>query len=485
MSTRKSLALSFLDRYVALLVSVASSMVLARLLTPADIGAFSIVMALLAFAATFRDFGAGSYLVQEIDLTQNRIRAVWTIQIGLGVALSVVVASASAPVAAFYDDARMRPIMLVLAANYLVNPFGSVTYAWLVREMRFDAIACMRFGSALTNALVSVGLAYQGHGPISLAWGSLAGTTVNALVATWFRPRGYPWMPGLHDLARVFSFGGRLTASSLMDTLVAGAPEFILGKVQGIAAAGYYSRANGLVAMFSRLVTDAINPVAVSLFSRESRLGQDVGASFTRACAYVTALSWSFCAALICLAHPAIRLLYGPQWDHSVGLTRWLALAMALAAPIPLCTAVLVGAGEARKVLQAAFISAIGVGIAVVVGARLELSSFGMCMAAASLLTLTAWMRITRSVVRFRWRETVALCLRSAAVATASAAAPAATLVWFGPAPTHAGTPLLLGVFGGLAGFLLAVLLLPHPLADEMRRLGDLAKTRIAAYLRG
>ena len=38
MSTRNSLFFSFLDRYASLAISVVSSMVIARLLTPAEIG---------------------------------------------------------------------------------------------------------------------------------------------------------------------------------------------------------------------------------------------------------------------------------------------------------------------------------------------------------------------------------------------------------------------------------------------------------------
>lgn len=76
MSTRKSLFFSFLDRYASLAITVISSMVIARLLTPAEIGVFSVTLVLLSFVTTLRDMGAGQYLVQEINLTTERIRAV-------------------------------------------------------------------------------------------------------------------------------------------------------------------------------------------------------------------------------------------------------------------------------------------------------------------------------------------------------------------------------------------------------------------------
>ena len=76
MSIRKSLVYSYLDRYASLVVSIVSSMVIARVLTPEDIGVFSVTMVLISFVATVRDLGAGQYLIQEKELTTDRIRAV-------------------------------------------------------------------------------------------------------------------------------------------------------------------------------------------------------------------------------------------------------------------------------------------------------------------------------------------------------------------------------------------------------------------------
>ncbi|MBL0150828.1 MAG: oligosaccharide flippase family protein [Ideonella sp.] len=81
MSTRRALLFSFMDRYAGLTISIASSMVIARLLTPGELGVYSVAMVLLGFLQTLRDFGAGQYLVQERELDSNRICAVWTIQL--------------------------------------------------------------------------------------------------------------------------------------------------------------------------------------------------------------------------------------------------------------------------------------------------------------------------------------------------------------------------------------------------------------------
>ncbi|HUY04944.1 MAG TPA: oligosaccharide flippase family protein, partial [Rhodocyclaceae bacterium] len=337
MSTRRALSFSFLDRYSGLVLNIIASMILARLLTPADIGVFSVTMVLLSFMMAFRDMGAGQYLVQERELTTDRIRATWTMQLGLGLMLALIVALASVPVAHFYKEPRMKEVMWVLALNFAFNPFGSLTNAWLSREMRFDAIAIIRFSSTLAGTSVSVGAALAGYGPISLAFGSLANTLTVAGLSIFFRPSSFPWLPGLKEIRRVLSFGWMLTATSLLQSTYSGAPEIFLGRLQGMTNTGLFSRSQGLVAMFERLVMDAVRAVALPFFAQQSRQGHVLGRSFIQATALVSALGWSFLGCVAILAFPVINLLYGPQWDSAVNLTRQLCLAMSILLPAQMC----------------------------------------------------------------------------------------------------------------------------------------------------
>jgi len=87
-------------------------MVLARLLTPNEIGVYSVTMVLLIFVNTFRDLNAGQFLVQKQHITDDHIRAVWTIQLGLGLGFATLVALAAYPVAQFYGEPRMSGVML-------------------------------------------------------------------------------------------------------------------------------------------------------------------------------------------------------------------------------------------------------------------------------------------------------------------------------------------------------------------------------------
>ncbi len=169
MSTRRALVFSYLDRYASLMVFILTSMIIARLLTPAEVGVYSIALVLISFVAPFRDLGASQYLIYEKDLTLERIRSVWTIQLSLGITLALLIFSLREVAATFYREPLIADIMLLLAVNSLLIPFGALTGAWLTRELQFDRLAVIRFSGTLMGAVASIFLAWLDYGAISLA----------------------------------------------------------------------------------------------------------------------------------------------------------------------------------------------------------------------------------------------------------------------------------------------------------------------------
>lgn len=481
MRTRKSLVFSFLDRYASLAIVVVSSMLVARLLTPEEIGIFSVTMVLLTFVSTLRDMGAGQYLVQEKELTHARIRAVWAVQLGLGVGLAGFVLIASRPIAMFYNEPRMHDILLVVALNYLVNPFGSLTYAWLMREMRFDNLAMMRFVSALVGASVSAILAWQGFGPISLAWGSLATTTANASLAVYYRPKDFPWFPGISEIRRVLAFGSQLTFSSIVTVAYQSVPELLIGKLQGLTAAGYYSRASGLVQMFHRLFVDAVGAVCLPWFAKHAREQGGMVEPFLKATSYVTAFGWSFCFFVLALAHPLMIALYGGQWHEAVDATRLLAVAMAFLVPASLCPTAMMSAGAARQLGQATLASALQSVVWAAVGASYGLTGLASAMIMSALFSSLIWVFISSRKLNFTVWTMCRSLWKSMAVALASAIGPFAALMLFGRSPEALAMPLAVGTIGALLGFLLGIFAVSHPLKEEILSVWDRLSIRTAS----
>lgn len=377
MSVRKSLGLSFLDRYSGLIITIGSTMVLARLLTPAQMGVFAVTMVFVSVLAGLRDFGASSYLIQEKQITDDKIRAAWMLQIGIGLLLGLVVAAIAVPVGNFYGEAEMTDILLLLSINFVINPIGTITIAWWMREMQYERIAVTRFFGAITGAIVSVTLAWQGWGPISLAWGSLATTLASIVLTTLLRPANLPGRPGIKEIRIVAAFGGKLSGATIVNSMAQGAPEVMIARFQGVTDAGLLSRATGLAGIFDQLIMNAVRQVILPLFSRNLREHKPVENLYFKGIELITGIGWPFFAVLAITAFPVMRILYGDQWDGAVEVAQILCLAAAAGLLSGFASGIILAYGRVGTILLLSIVGGCVKLILSVIGAYYGLISMG------------------------------------------------------------------------------------------------------------
>ncbi|MBK6388209.1 MAG: oligosaccharide flippase family protein [Rhodoferax sp.] len=288
----------------------------------------------------------------------------------------------------------------------------------------------------------------ENYGPISLAVGSLAATVTNALVAIYFRPKSFPWLPGVAEIKRVLRFGSQLTASSILGVIADSAPELFLGKLQNLNAAGLYSRSNGLVHMFHRLFVDAVGAVCLPWFAKQARDRGSIADPFLKATSYVTALGWSFCLAVVCLAHPIVRALYGTQWDQAVDLARLLAVAMIFGVPASLCSYALLSSGAVTEIARVTAFSTLQSVVFVALGASHGLVALGCAMIVSAAVSAALWLRATSRHIGVPLLGLLGTLRQSAIVAFSTAIFPLVALTVYGPYPEALLLPLSIGGLG-------------------------------------
>lgn len=469
MSVRGSLALVFVEKYAAMAVGLGATVILARLLTPAEIGAYSVAAVVVSFAHLIRNFGLNQYLIQVPELTADLFATLFTLTLALGWLLGAVVWLLAEPLAAFYASGTVGEVMRVLAIGFLLVPFGAITLTWLRRELRFGPAVAISIVSALANLIVAVSLALAGWGALSLAWGTVASIVVTVLLSVPFRPRHLPWRMSLRGWRQALRFGGWAGAAGVTRELGEAAPDLVIGKLQDMAAVGIFGRAMGAVMLFNRLILSAVRPVTLPAFSRAARAGGDVGHAYADSVAYLSAVALPFFACLALLAEPVVRVLYGPQWGEAVPLVRVLCVWGAASSLLYLSGEALMAVGAVRRYAANHFVAQPLLLVLLIAAAPHGLLPAALAMAAAGLFAflLSAWhVHHALGLGPRRLLRAIAPAVPLAA----AAAAPAALLLHWVPQWPHA---LLLGasLAGGALAWLLALWLTVHPLRAELRRL--------------
>src|SRR4051812_24074807 len=203
---RRSLAISFLDKYSALVVQLVTGLIVARLVTPEAFGVFAVAFSIVGFAHVIRDMGVNSYLVQLPELRPCDVRAGLFATGIVAWSLGLVLLLLCPVVARLYGD-EVRRTAMVLLLSFFVMPASSTITAVLQREMNFAALLRINLAGILTNSCTSILLAALGWGALGLAWASVAGQVAIAAVAARHRPHVEHFAPSAAGASRVFRFG--------------------------------------------------------------------------------------------------------------------------------------------------------------------------------------------------------------------------------------------------------------------------------------
>jgi O-antigen/teichoic acid export membrane protein len=469
-SVRRSLLFSLADNYLGMLLQLAASLIIARLLTPTEIGIYSVAAVLSALASTFRDFGVAEYLIQEKNLTQEKIRAAFAANLGVSWLMGLLLLGSSGAVGEFYRQPGVAEVMRIQCMNFLLIPFGAVTMAYFRRELNYRPIFIAGLCANISSFSVATLAALSGLGYLSLAWSSLTGVAVTVTVSIFFRPKDFPRWPGLAGLGEVIRFGKHASGIYLFGQIGKNAPEAIIGRVLDMASVAFFSRANGLMELFNRTVLRAVTPVCLPYFSQAARAGEPTRDGYLKAIGMLTGIGWPFFLYIGVAAYSIIRLLYGPQWMTSVPLAQILCLVAILELPYYLGTEVLIAEGRIDQsnrlqfLIQAMRVSS----LFLVIPFGLPGACWGLVVSAS--IGAAIGQRFLHEIIGLRFLNLVRACTPSALVAVISIT-PIALLSLVVEQSETNYLPFFLG--GSLATgitWLAGLRVFRHPFWDEISR---------------
>jgi PST family polysaccharide transporter len=326
-SASRGAASTMVGQLLRAVLQLASIVILARLLSPADYGLLAMVTVVIGIGELFRDFGLSSAAIQAKTLNRGQRDNLFWINSAIGLILCLVAFYSAGLVATLFDDARLVPLTQLLSLTFLFNGLSTQFRADLTRNLSFNKLAVLDVSAMFVGLGVGVVMAVLGYGYWSLAWMQLAqGVTALLLSVVFCR-----WLPGwIHrdaEMRGFLRFGTGLLGSQILGYVAKNLHTVLIGANLGAVALGLYSRAfqlmnfplNQLQAPSSRVAL----PVLSRLHDDKPRYdafllqGQSI---MLHVVAIVLALSTA-------QAVPLFSLILGNQWLAAAPIFQILAVA--------------------------------------------------------------------------------------------------------------------------------------------------------------
>ena len=480
---RTGLIWAFAERYATMVLTLASSVIIARLLTPAEIGLFSLCAATMAISGGIREFGASEFIVKEPVLTRETLRNAFTVQLTASWGIGIIVFMCRGLLAGYYEEPRIAPLISVLCLNFLLLPFASPAAAVLNRELAFRLTFVIQFIAAVSGFACAITLAMTGFGAFSLAWSSVVSMAVQVVVITIARPGNSLLMPLWKGAGRIFSYGSYQIGARVIEMTTTNAHEFIIASSFGFASVGLFSRAKGIVDLFNTNVTTAVSRVATPTMARSLREGHSIVQDYAHMTALLSCVSWTFLSFVAVMAPEIVSVLLGGQWGAATPVMSALAVAMVPAAFFVVSSSVLSAMGQAKRKLQVTLQWCPAHLLALVIGSQISLE-----------WTALAWFVGNVAIAFFYGRQvklllktTVARMYRGTGLSAVVSVVATVALLIAAEICRSAQLPALVSLcvtFGAAAlAWACAILALSHPAKAELFRAGIFIRSKLAGIV--
>lgn len=421
-------------RFAGTLVGALSRFVvtvlLSRLLTPADFGVTGIAFVVLGFAQPLQDLGMGAAVVQRRHLTPRHVRAAFTFSTLLGIAIAAALALAAPLIAVVMRDARVTPVLRVLSVGFAFQGLGGVAGALLRRRLDFKRVFFVDTASYVIGYGVSIVLAVLGWGVWSLVWGGLVQGTL--LAAFQLASVRHPVRPLLarRETRDLLHFGVGSGASNWINYLALNADNFIVGRTLGAASLGLYARAYTLMSVpytyMASVMSGVLFPAFAEIQDDRARL-REAFLMMTQLTAIVAAASMG---ALAIVAPYLVRSLYGARWMGVVAPLQILCGAGYFRALYHVGGVVAQSTGHVYGDLRRQVLYAALVVIGAFVGSQYDLPGVAIGVSVAILVMFAATGQLALSITGTRWRRYARVQLDALVIATVTGLFALAARIW-------------------------------------------------------
>ena len=308
------------------ILGLVTSIVIARLLGPFDVGLAVEAIVFANLALMFADFGFAAVIIQRPVLTEaDRSTAFWT-GAGLGTVLTVIGVGLSWPVAAVYDQPEVQPLFAVLSISFLLSSLGIVQSGLLVRDLRFRSLEIRTVTANAVSCVAGIAAAVAGAGP----WAIIIQHITIVGVSTALLWRASPWRPKFtfsrRSLREMVGYSSHILGIDVLGWAMVSLDNFLIGRYLGPRSLGTYSIAYSVMTTPIRRIASPLTNVFFPAFSA-MKDPERIGEVWLRATGMLAVVVVPLTLGMIPVAPDLVDGFFGEEWESAAILIQILAAA--------------------------------------------------------------------------------------------------------------------------------------------------------------
>ena len=320
----KGVLWSGIDKAGVKTVSFIVSIVIARILTPADYGVIGMILVFITLANIFIDSGMSQALVQRKNRSVEDLSTAFYFNVAVAICCYILLFISAPLISRFYEVALLTPILRILGLNIIISSFATVQRANLLSLLDFRTIAYVNLAGVSVSGFVGIAMAYSGYGVWALVGQQMSSIVVSTLFF-WIIGKWRPILVFSKDSFRsLWKFGSKLLATGIVSTILQEIYSVAIGKFYRSSDLGYYTRAVQTSDMVALTTNELINAVTFPILSSLQDDRKRMIEIYSRMLGMTVFFIFPIMTGLAVIASPFISVLLTDKWLPMVPLLQWL-----------------------------------------------------------------------------------------------------------------------------------------------------------------
>lgn len=340
----KGAAWMVLLRSVNRTVGLISTLILVRLLSPADFGLVAMATVVLQLLASVSELSVDTPLIQRSEIDRDDLDSAWSLEIVIGILQGAVVAASAPLIADFFGDARLAPIIYAISGIALVKKCKNIGIVMFQREMTFDKEFLLMAAQRLVSFTVTITIAVIWR----TYWALVAGMFANSLTTLVLSYVMHPYRPkwSTKRWGAIVRFSRWLLLNNILDFLRHRLPDIVIGRLISASAVGIFSISYEIASLPQTELVAPINRAALPGYSRLQASPSQLNSTYLDVTALVALVAAPVTLGLAAISAPLVAVVLGSKWTAAAPLIHWVALAIAVGAIFTNIGPILVAVGK-------------------------------------------------------------------------------------------------------------------------------------------
>ena len=296
-------------------LGLVSTLVLARLLVPADFGLIAMASSLTALLELLGAFGVDLNLIRRQDAGADQYNTAWTLNLLTGLAVAILMVVFALPMSAFYGEPRLTAVICVMALASALQGLENVGVVAFRKELRFSRDFTLQVVKKVLGFAITIPLALLLRNYWALVLG-LVGAQATGVVASYVM---HPLRPRLSFAAfhEFFHFSKWVLMNNLFSVAYNRSSDFVIGRLMGVHALGVFNMANELASMPASELVAPVNRAVLPVYARVAHDYDALRREYLFVFGMVSLLAVPAVSGLAAVSPLVVRVLLGPKWQDT------------------------------------------------------------------------------------------------------------------------------------------------------------------------